>query len=193
MITLIFFLLIGAALLFSLYLLVRRAARAEGSAQTLVEARQALQVLQVELLPPGLVERIFARQDFEYISSSTPPHVQKLFMQERTKAAVCWAQQVHAGVLRLMNFHLGQARFYAQLSVATEMKLAVNFAALLLTCRVMQFALYFGGPFAVPGMVGRTVGTAARLCEASEKSLAFLAQSQRDSLAKGAASGSAAV
>jgi hypothetical protein len=186
-ITLVFFLLIGAALLFSLFLLARRAARAEGSAQALVEAKQALQTLQGKLLPSGLVERIFAREDFEFVASSAPRQVQELFFQERKRVAVCWAQQVRAGVLRLMNFHLGQARFYAQLSLATEMKLAVNFAALLLACRAMQFALYLGGPFAVPGMVGRTVGKAAQLCETSEKSLAFLEASALGGFSKDSA------
>ena len=187
MITLVFFLLIGAALLFSLFLFARRAARVEGSAQALVEAKQALHALQGELLPPGLVDRIFARQDFEFVASSTPRQVQELFLRERKKVAACWARQVRAGVLRLMNFHLGQARFYAQLSLATEMKLAVNFAALLLACRVMQFALYLGGPFAAPGIVARTVGNAARLCETSEKSLAFLDPSGLDALSKDSA------
>jgi hypothetical protein len=190
---LIFFLLIGAALLLSLFLLARRTVRAEGTARALVDARQALHALQGELLPPGLVERIFAKQDFNFVTSSTSRQVQALFMQERKKVAVCWAQQVHAGVLRLMNFHLGQARFYAQLSLATEIKLAVNFAALLLACRIMQFALYLGGPFAVPGMVGRTAGSAARLCKASEKALAFLEPSRVDGLSKDSASGSAAL
>jgi hypothetical protein len=178
MIALVFFLLIGAALLFFLLLLIRQASRAEGSAQALVEAKQALQTLQGELLPPVLVERIFAKQDFEFIASSTPPRVRELFMRERKRVAICWARQIRAGVLQLMNFHLRQARFYDQLSLATEMKLAANFVALLFACRIMQFALYLGGPFAVPGMVGRTVGNAARLCEASGKSLTFLDSSR---------------
>lgn len=192
MITLILFVLIGAALLFFLLLLVLRTSRAEGSAQALVEAKQALQALQGELLPPVLVERIFARQDFEFIASSSSRHVRELFVQERRKVAICWAQQVRAGVLRLMNFHLRQARFYAQLSVATEVELAANFAALLLACRVMQAALYVGGPFAIPSVVGRTVSNAARLCEASGKSLAFLDTPRLDRLAKDPASRPAA-
>jgi len=190
-ITFTFFLIIGAALLLSLFLLARGTARADGAARALVDAKQALQALQGELLPPGLVERIFTKHDFNFVTSSTPRHVQVLFMAERKKVAVCWAQQVHAGVLRLMNFHVGQARFYTQLSLATEIKLAMNFAALLLACRIMQVALYVGGPYAVPGMIERTVGTAGRLCEASEKALAFLEPSQGDELSKGSARDSA--
>jgi hypothetical protein len=192
-ISLIFFSLVGTGLLFLLVLVARRAARPEGSAQALLDAKQALRTLQGDLLPAGLVERIFANQDFDYIIASAPHEVQRLFLQERKRVAVCWAQQVHAGVLRLMNFHLMQARFYAQLSVATEVKLAANFAALLLACRVMQAALYLGGPFASPSVVGRTVSSAARLCEASGKSLAFLDAPRLDRLAKDPASRPAAL
>lgn len=192
MIALVFFSLIGAGLLLLLVVVVRRSGRAEGSGQALVDARQALQALQDELLPHDLVERIFAKQDFDFVTSSTALPVQALFVRERKTVAISWAQQVHAGVLRLMNFHLGQARFYAQLSPATEMRLAMNFAALLFACRVMQLALYLRGPFAVPGMVGRTVGNAARLCEASEKSLAFLEPPRLDGISNDSTSHSAA-
>jgi hypothetical protein len=192
-VSLIFFSLIGVGLLLLLVVVARRAARAEGSGQALVHAKQALQALQGDLLPADLVQRIFGRQDFDYIVASAPHDVQRLFLQERKRVAVCWAQQVHAGVLRLMNFHLLQARFYAQLSVETEVKLALNFAALLLACRAMQAALYLGGPFAVPSVVGRTVGSAARLCESSGKSLAFLDTSRLDRLAKDPASRPAAL
>jgi hypothetical protein len=191
--SLIFFSLIGVGLLLLLAMVARRAARAEGSAQALVHARQALRALQGDLLATGLVQRIFDRRDFEYVVAFEPDDVQRLFLQERKRVAVCWAQQVRAGVLRLMNFHLLQARFYAQLSIATEVKLAVNFAALLLACRAMQAALYLGGPFAVPNVVRRTVNSVARLCESSGKSLAFLDTVRLDKLAKDPASRPAAL
>ena len=79
MISLIFFSLIGIGLLLLLVVVARRAARAEGSAQALVDARQALQALQGDLLPTGLVQRIFDRQDFNYIVASAPHDVQRLF------------------------------------------------------------------------------------------------------------------
>jgi hypothetical protein len=188
-ITLIFFVLIGAALLFFLLLLARRTARAEGSAQAFVDAKQALQELQGELLPAGLVERIFARQDFDFVTSSTPREVQALFLQERKKVAVCWAQQVHAGVLRLMNFHLEQARFYERLSLGTEIELGFSFAALLGACRVLQVALYTGGSSAAPWMMGKTAEAVTRLCKVSEKSLEFLSPARGKAIVDGPASG----
>jgi len=190
-ITLLFFSLIGAGLLLLLALVAgKRSAGVEGTARALVDARHALRTLQGELLPPGLVERIFAKQDFNFVTSATPQDVQALFLRERKKVAICWVRQVHAGVLKLMDFHLGQARFYAKLSLATEMKLALNFAALLFACRLVQFALYLGGPYAVPGMVRRTVNNAARLCETSEQALTFLEPFRVDGLSNGSTSDS---
>jgi hypothetical protein len=82
--------------------------------------------------------------------------------------------RVRKQVLSLRSFHLGSARFYARLSPRTELSLAVDFAALLFKCRLLQIFLYLRGPYAVPRMVGSTAATAVRVCKISEESLAFL-------------------
>ncbi len=74
MIQLILSLLVGLVLAVSLYFFARRAKpSAEGSAQQFREARQTLDSLQFGLLPNDLVERIFAREDLEYVLSAAPP------------------------------------------------------------------------------------------------------------------------
>jgi hypothetical protein len=173
-IQLLFFLFIGAALLSSLFLLGRRGSRAEGDSQVLVEARQALTVLQLNLLPRDLVARIFAKDDFDYVNSVGCKPVNALFSVERRKIALSWVSQVRAHVLVLRGFHLGAARFYSRLSLRTEIGVAWHFMTLLLACRALQALLYAGGPNAAPRVVGATVAVAGRVCAASEKSLAFL-------------------
>ena len=174
MIQLIFFLFVGALLLSSLFFLARRGSRAEGNAQVLVEARQALNALQVGLLPHELVGRIFADDDREYVASAAPGPVYELFLNERKKVALSWVKQVRAQVLSLQRFHLGAARFYTRLSLRTEIEFACHFTALLIVCRALQCLVYVAGPFAAPRMVGTTAAVAARVCEISEKSLAFM-------------------
>jgi hypothetical protein len=61
MIALIFFILIAFALLLGMFLARRK--RAEGGAQAVLEARNALQSLQDGLLPSELVARIFSSED----------------------------------------------------------------------------------------------------------------------------------
>ena len=174
MIQLISFLLIGALLLVSLYSFMRREQRAEGGSGALVEARQALNTLQAGLLPPELVGRIFARGDLDYVDSEASKEIRELFLDERKKIALSWVSRVRKQILSLRRFHLRSARFYAQLSVRTEVALAVDFAALLFECRALQVFLYVRGPYAAPRMVGSTAATATRVCKISEQSLAFL-------------------
>src|SRR6202046_3698378 len=135
MIQLVLSLLLGLALVVSLSFFARRSKQsAEGTAQQLREARQTLDALQFGLLPNDLVCRIFAREDLEYVLSSAPSDVQSLFLSERKDIALGWVRRVRGSILELMRFHRGHARLYAQLSAATETRLALNFASLLALC-----------------------------------------------------------
>jgi hypothetical protein len=185
-IELVLFLLIGAGLFVSLYLMGGRSPRAEGSAQELLNARQALNTLQSGLLSPEMVERIFAKEDFEYVTGS-PMQVRDLFLAERRKIALSWVTQMRAQIFNLKRFHLGSARFHAGLRLRTEMRLAGEFVVLLCMCRALQFVLYFWGPYAAPAMVGRAAATAGRVCEVSEKSLSFLKSAPFDSFSNDSA------
>jgi hypothetical protein len=168
------FLLVGALLVSTLFLVTRRKPRAEGSSEALVEARFALSTLQMNLLPSGLLERIFAKEDLEYVGAEAPKRVQKLFRSERKKIALAWVDQVRGQIQSLRRFHRGAARFYARLSFRTEIELAISFATLLLACRGLQVFMYVGGPYSAPRMVGATAAAAGRVCKISEESLAFL-------------------
>lgn len=174
MIQLIFFLLLGVLLFASVFFLALRRPRTEGGAQAIVEARQALSALESGLLPPELVERIFAQEDLEYVVSHAPPAVHKLFLDERKQLALSWARQVRAAILHLRRFHLGKARQYAGLEWRTEIELAIDFALLLLAGRILELAIYWRGPYAAGRMVGATTLAATRICAISEKALAFL-------------------
>jgi hypothetical protein len=185
-IQLIAFLLVGALLLVSLYFFATRTQRAEGSSGALVEAKHALNTLQAGLLPAELVGRIFARNDLDYVESSTSKEIRDLFLEERTKIALSWVSRVRKQVLTLKSFHLRSARFYAQLNLRTELALAVDFAALLFACRALQVFLYLRGPYAAPGIVVSTAASATRVCKISQDSLAFLTPAYAGQVSAGA-------
>jgi hypothetical protein len=171
----IFFLTLGAGFLLALFFFWRRGrSTAEGGAEALLDARNALNTLQFSLLPPELIARIFARADLEYIESSTSQEIQKYFHKERRQIALIWINQVRSHLVSLRRFYVGRSRFYAQMSGGTEMSLAWNFAMLLSACRMVQLLLYVRGPLAAPRMVGATIAKAGRVCEVSAKSLAYL-------------------
>src|ERR1700735_2737419 len=183
MIQLVISLLVGLVLAVSLYFFVRRSKpSAEGSAQQLREARQTLDSLQFGLLPKDLVERLFAREDLEYVLSAAPPDVQALFLMDRKNIALGWVRRVRSAVLDLMRFHRGNARLHARLSFSMESRLALNFAGLLTACRLLQIAFYLRGPYAAPGMVRTAAAAAGRVCSISEDSLAFLNVKRVDQL-----------
>ncbi|HXN21083.1 MAG TPA: hypothetical protein VN875_22335 [Candidatus Binatus sp.] len=183
MIQFVFSLLIGIALLLILYFFARGGkVSAEGSAQQLREAKQTLDSLQFGLLPNDLVHRIFAREDLEYVRRAAAPQVQSLFLSERKDISLAWVRRVRGAILSLMRFHRGHARLYAQLNLSTELLLAINFARLLMVCRILEMALYLRGPYAAPGMVRTVASTAGTVCTISEKSLVFLKVNQIDPL-----------
>jgi hypothetical protein len=174
-ITLFISVLIGVGLLFFLYFLARsNKGGVEWNAEQLVNARQTLDMLHLGLLPRDLVDRIFAKDDLKYVIESTPPEIQRVFLKERKKIAMAWVGRIHSAFVTLMRFHRRHARSYARLSFGTEVWLALNFAALLSTCRILQVMLYLRGPYAAPGMVRAAMIVGARVCTVSEESLAFL-------------------
>lgn len=175
MIELVLFFALGVIFLILLYALTRRTdVRAEGGAEALLEARQALDSLQNGLLPATLVERIFAQEDLDFVSSSCSREVRVLFLRERKRMALSWVAQVRVRVLRLWQFYSGHSRRYARLDLRTEFSLALHFASLLIACRILQALFYLRGPYAAPGIVARAIGAAGNVCVMSERSLSFL-------------------
>ncbi|HEY4878386.1 MAG TPA: hypothetical protein VIH97_04630 [Candidatus Acidoferrales bacterium] len=175
MIALILYLGVGLGLFVLLYFLARRShAPVEGSAHQFVEARSSLQTLEQGLLPRDMIARIFDRQDLQYVTTKVPAEIRGLFLAERKRISLSWVRRVRQEVVNLMHFHRAHSRFYVQLSLPTEIRLAFDFAGLLLACRLLEAIFYLRGPYAAPRMVNLTASAAMRLCVESEKSLAFL-------------------
>lgn len=175
MIQLVLVLLLAVVFVVVLLVFARKSGtRAEGGADALISARQALNSLQGNLLPPELVRRIFAREDLEFVSSIGSKTIREAFVRERRSVALRWVGQVRKQILNLRHFHSGHSRFYAQLDVRTELELALSFEFLLLVCRTLEAVFYVRGPFSAPNMVERMLGAAGNICAASERSLAFL-------------------
>jgi hypothetical protein len=193
MLGLLFYLALGVGLLVFLWALARRkGAPVEGCGQQFVEARQALRTLQFGLLPENLIERIFDPQDLRYVTAAGPREIGNLFLQERTRISLMWVRRVRSEVRNLMHFHLAYSRLHAKLSLLTEIRLALDFAVLLLACGALRILLYLRGPYGARAMVRVLTAAAGRVCAASEKSLAFLnppalESFRRDSAGHGAA------
>jgi hypothetical protein len=171
---LILFLMIGALLLLALLYLMVRSSGQECGPDPVCDAREAVEALESALLPHEMIARVFAREDFDYVTSSVPEDICRMFLRERRKIARSWVSMVEKQILALRRFHRIAARQHSGLSFRAEAGLALDFAALLLACRALQVLLYLRGPFAAPRIVGATVAAATRVCEASKQSMAFL-------------------
>jgi hypothetical protein len=173
-IQLILFLVVAALLLFALSFLARRPARPAGGAEAMLDANRALSSLQMELLPPEMITRIFATEDLDYVKSVASEEVLAMFLADRERIALSWVRFLRQNLLSLRRFHLGSARLYAGLSFRAEVSLAVDFAILLFACRVLEIILRLRGPYGAPQIVRATALGAARVCQISENSLVLL-------------------
>jgi len=154
---------IGLLLLILLVLWVQRSGRSVAGAPELPEAREALTSLQLNLPPRELVERIFAVQDWDFVSSQTLPPIRRVFLQGRRAVALSWLARTRKQAARLMNFHVRAVRRNANLSPAVEIRLAINYLLFLLVCQVLLGFIWVGGPFRARRMVGYTLGAAEQL------------------------------
>ena len=175
MIALLLTIALGLGLILLLYALIRRSnLPVEGSAYQFVEARGSLRALQRDLLPRDFIDRLFDRSDLEYIRAQTCGEVRRMFLAERKRISILWVQRVRSEIQKLVHFHRGHSRFQSEISIVTELRLAADFGALLIICRMLEAIFYFRGPYAAAWLVDSAAATAARLCTVSEKSLAFL-------------------
>ena len=160
---LVIFLAIGLALLGLLLLWVQRSAEATASRREFSEAREALTALQLEPPPGALVERIFALQDWDFVSSLALPRLQRVFLQERRAIALSWLRQTRLKVRGLMDFHLRAVRRNIALSPTVEIKLAVHYVLFLLICQILLGLIWLRGPFGARRMVGYTASVGEHL------------------------------
>jgi hypothetical protein len=194
MIGFILYLALGVGLLVVLWALARRkSAPVEGCGRQFVEARQALRTLQLGLLPENLIERIFDQEDYRYVTATSAGEIGELFLQERSRISLMWVRRVRSEIRNLMHFHLAYSRLHAKLSLLTEIRLAVDFALMLMACRALRILLYLRGPYGARSVVRVLTGTAGRVCAASEKSLAFLNPPTLESLRRDSAGHGAAI
>ncbi len=167
--------ILGAAFLVVLYLFTHKPGSAPSrTADALVGAREALDCLETALLPPELIERIFAGADLDFVRSTCSPRIQQKFLEERKTIALSWVGQLRKQVLHLKRFHVEHARAFAEIDTRSEFALAVDFAILLMACRTLQFSFYLWGPFASRRMVHLAIRIAGTVCSVSERSLGFL-------------------
>ena len=151
-----------------------RTTRSPVGSSALSEAREALADLELELPPRALAERIFATQDWDFVSRQTPVEIQRTFLQERRAVGLSWLRQTRKQAARLMDFHRRAVRRNIDLNPAVEIKLAANYVVFVVVYEMLVGLIWLGGPFYARKMVGYVTGLAERLWSTSGELLAGL-------------------
>lgn len=105
-----------------------------------------------EHCPSEFVGRIFSPADWRYVRGMKSPEIEKLFRKERRTVALVWVRQTSFGIRRIMRQHAAIARQSSNLRPATELKIFLQFAALLATCGAIRVGIDLAGPMRIGGL-----------------------------------------
>jgi hypothetical protein len=137
----------------------------------LSDAREALNRLQLQILPAGLVDRILNPDDFEFVRNERNPAILRMLEMERKTIAISWLRQTRHQVGLLMRSHVRAARSNAKLNPVIETKLAVDFFIFLLTYKVLLGLIWVSGPFQARKVASSVIHAVTRICQTSERFL----------------------
>ena len=101
------------------------------------------------------LERIFGREDWDFIRGSASEQVQRLFLRERKVIALDWISQLRSQAKAGMHLHVSRVRASEELQPVVEIKLAVNYCAFLAKSGLIATIVLLGGPMALRGMLGQ--------------------------------------
>jgi hypothetical protein len=159
--------LVGTVLLL---LLLFVAARASVGAREL--SRSDVQLLDDESAldpcPPEFVARIFSPDDWEFISETKSPQLEKLFRRERKLVALTWVRQTSRAIRRIMREHTQATRQSHDLHFATETKLVLLYAELMFLCALVFLAIQSVGPQRVRGWAVYADALSQRLAQTQQ-------------------------
>jgi hypothetical protein len=124
-------------------------------------AREALDTVFVEA---AAIERIFSADDMDFVAHSSPPKVQRVFLNERKALAIQWLRKTQKQVAQLMDIHLRLARHTHEPSPRFELKLAAKYLSFLVVSYLLLFLLWVRGPFKPRRFVAYTSRVAGYFC-----------------------------
>lgn len=160
-----FSLIIGAALLGLLVLFVVKGVL---TARALEKEPDDLldEPAQFEACPAEFVDRIFSREDREFIRGLKTRSLQQFFEKERTAVALLWVRQTASGIRRVMQQHAEAARRSADLRFMMEIRLFVQYCGLMLICGALFILIQLAGPFWLRGLAGYAQTLSQRIADA---------------------------
>ena len=147
MMELVFFVGIGTAILLLLLLVARDSGVPHGDGGHRAEWQDALATVELGFPSQALAKRIFALEDWEFVSRRAPLSVRRRFVQERKAVAFAWLRDTKNTVGKLMDFHRRTVRRNAALNPLAEVGLGLNYFFFLLVYDFLVALIWALGPF----------------------------------------------
>ena len=138
--------------------------RTQSRPVTIEEFANAREALDTVIVETAAIERIFSSEDSEFISRSSTPKVQQLFLKERKALAMQWVRKTQRQVAQFMDLHLRLAGYTQEPSPRFELKLAAKYVAFIVVSYLLLLLLWLRGPFKARRVVGYTCGVAGYFC-----------------------------
>ncbi len=158
-------LLIGTVLLLSLLLMAMRNAAAARDLSVRLDASLLEDGAEFVPCPPQFVARIFDPGDWKFVAGLNSIRLERLFRRERKLVALVWVQQTSMAIQRIMREHKQASRQSLDLSFATETKIVLIYAELMLICGMLSLAIQMSGPQCVRGLAVYADTLSHRLAE----------------------------
>ena len=147
MMELLFFLGIGAVILLLVVLVAEDRVVSHSEGGHLAEVQDALATFELQIPSQALAKRIFAFEDWDFISRRAPLAVRRRFVQERKAVAFAWLRDTRNTVGKLMDFHRRTVRRNAALNPLAEVGLGLNYFFFLLVYDFLVALIWALGPF----------------------------------------------
>jgi hypothetical protein len=118
------------------------------------------------LVANASIQRIFAREDLEFVSRNNSPAVHRLFRDERRKLALLWVRNSQKRLAHLMDVHLRLASYTRRPCPQIEIRVAAQYFAFLVASYFVLGLLWLCGPFAAAGIIHYVLDVPGNLCTA---------------------------
>jgi len=119
----------------------------------------------VEACSPEIISQLFSAADSKFISGLESPGLKNLFRRERTAVALHWVQETSAFIGKIMRRHSEASRLTADLEIATEARIFLQYARLKLYCGILFVLIGLLGPQRLAGTALYVEGLTQRIGE----------------------------
>jgi hypothetical protein len=118
-----------------------------------------------------LIDRLFDRADWDWLSKETTPQVARTLLRDRTRLAIAWLHYTQRQAAQLMKLHRRMVRGNVELKPCLEIKLAMNYLAFLLLCSLLHVVILARGPLRAAKMARYAFRVADTMWFVSEQAL----------------------